>query len=141
MDRLRAFVLIEHAKVQRERLALRVAQLEGHPNMTPNFKGLATSFAQLRMAIEQQAQDALAELPTVQAAATAEIKRAGKNLADVKNFTSELKQFNDSVEGSNGGPSLAGSQPASPQQPPQSGSGQDPKPQPQAGWAGDKPQG
>lgn len=104
--------------------------------MTPNFKGLASSFAQMRIAIETQAKDALAEAPKVQADAIAEIKRAGKNLSDVKSFTSELKQFNDSVEGSNGGPPLAGLQPASETvQSPPAGS------EPAQSWSGNKPQG
>lgn len=109
MDRLRAFILIHHAIVQRERLRLRAVVSEGR--MTPNVRAVAGAMAKLRHGLDKHAVDLLKRIPAIDEAASGAFKDAHAELDASEAAVKEVTDFvADMRKGSNGGPSLGNSE-------------------------------
>jgi hypothetical protein len=85
VDRLRAFVLIYHAKVERERMSLKL-------------RGVTASLAKLHHNLDLHAEKLESRIVDAQARGDAVFAQA-RDLADVDKLLSDLEQ-------SNGGPTL-----------------------------------
>jgi hypothetical protein len=130
------YLLILRAKCERDGFPIQYA-IKEERKMVPNLKGIATTFAQIQHDLETQASGVLSDLQTEAAAANTELARSKKNIGVLKTTVADMKAFNDSIEGSNGGPTLAGSSTASAPVPASSQGAA--LPEPQASWSGNKP--
>jgi hypothetical protein len=107
VDDLTFLIVSSHVKV-------RLARLELHPDlwrfgMTPKFKGLGPALAKLTHDLDLQAAPLMADIESLSSEAPGLIKQAAQRVAETKQAVADIKDFVNSLTGSNGGPTLADS--------------------------------
>lgn len=108
MDRLTALIAIAHLRLRLDRLARRPDLLED-TKMTPKLQGLAHAMGRLKHDIEAQADVLTARIEAAGNRGSAAFAKAHQTIADAESGIGDIESFIDSLEGANGGPSLAGS--------------------------------
>jgi hypothetical protein len=108
MDRLTAFVAISHAQLRIEYLKRHPEILEGI-NMTPKLAGLSNALATLQHGLEDQAAKLLDRVNAVNARTAAALAKANTQMAATEQAAADIEAFANSLEGSNGGPTLSDS--------------------------------
>lgn len=98
--------------------------------MTPKLQGVASSLAKLRHGLEQRADGLLQRIELADSRGAAAFDAAHGQLDAAERHIAEVEAFNRELAGSNGGPTLDGSD-----EPSASGSA---AVHPQAGWAAGK---
>ena len=124
VDTLHALVLILHAKVARDGFPIRYA-IRRNDEMTPNMQGLAARMKTLRHNLETQAQSISVRADSIETRGATAMKEAATNLDATEAVVKDIEDLNASLKGSNGGPTLDGSQQISGE--------------PAASWSGNKP--
>jgi hypothetical protein len=114
LDRLRAQILLYHARVQRDRLRERISLLEQRVSLvTPKLAAIRQQLGLLQSDVDSQSQGILNKIEaarvrtkTVFAGTHAKVDKAMKAVADQ---VGDINEFLDGLEQTNGGPSLDGS--------------------------------
>jgi hypothetical protein len=118
MDRLTAFVAIANAKLRLEYLQRHPEILEGI-EMTPKLAGLSTALATLRHSLEVQASDLMTRADVVNARISVAMTKAKAQMTVTEQAATDIEDFANSLEGSNGGPTLSDSSAISDQSQPE----------------------
>jgi hypothetical protein len=108
MDRLTAFVAISHLKLRLQILSRHPELLEGIA-MTPKLAGLSTALATLRDSLEGQASALVDRATVAEARMKTAMTKATAQMAATEQAVADIEAFANSLEGSNGGPSLSDS--------------------------------
>jgi hypothetical protein len=108
MDRLTAFVALAHVQLRVEYLKRHPEILEGI-EMTPKLAGLSTALATLQHGLEDQAAKLLDRVNAVNVRTAAAMAKANAQMAATEQAAADIEAFANSLEGSNGGPSLSDS--------------------------------
>jgi hypothetical protein len=85
--------------------------------MTPNLAGLSTALATLKHSLEGQAAQLLDRANAVNARTSAALAKANVQMAATEQAAADIEAFANSLEGSNGGPTLSDSSGTSAQSP------------------------
>jgi hypothetical protein len=105
-EKLRAYILLLHAKTQRDGFPER--HRNGEPSVTPNVRGVASAMDKLRHELDDMAGKLLARVEETGKRGVAAFEKAHERLSA---SDSELKEVEDLVAGmeqSNGGPTSGG---------------------------------
>ena len=109
MDRLTAFVAINHLK-------LRLQYLDRHPELigvdmttTPKLQGLAKAMKMLESDLEDDAGKLLEKVESVGARGRAAIAKGHDKIDSKANIVGEIESYVAALEGANGGPTLGDS--------------------------------
>jgi hypothetical protein len=103
MDRLRAQILLCHARVRECRLRERINA------MTPKLAGVASAMAKLHHGLDARAEKLLARIETAERRGDEAFKKAHGKLDAADTAVGEVETFIAQLECTNGGPTLDGS--------------------------------
>jgi hypothetical protein len=118
MDRLTAFVAISHLKLRLQYLSRHPEIIEGI-DMTPKLAGLSNALAMLQHGLEDQASKLLDRVNAVNIRTAAAMAKANAQMAATEQAAADIEAFANSLEGSNGGPTLGDSSVTSAQSQPE----------------------
>lgn len=107
MDTLRALVLILHAKNRRgDPFPVEFAVKRKSSQMTPKFRGLASTLAKLQHDLDADAQKFLDRASSIQERKGPAFKKMHAQLDGVEATINDVETFGNELEASNGGPIL-----------------------------------
>lgn len=86
--------------------------------MTPKLAGLSTALATLQHGLEDQASKLLDRVNAVNVRTAAAMAKANSQMAATEQAAADIEAFANSLEGSNGGPTLSDSSATSVESPP-----------------------
>jgi hypothetical protein len=104
MDRLQAFVLVYQARVERERMSVKL-------------RGVTAALAKLHHDLDLQAEKLTDRIVTTQERGSAVFAQAHKRLDGAASDLAEVDKLLSDLENTNGGPTLDGSSESSEQHP------------------------
>jgi hypothetical protein len=105
MDRLTAFVAINHLKLRLQYLSRHPELLE-KTDMTPKLQGPASAMARLKHGLEDRSGKLLDRIGAADARSGVAFDKAHKQMDATEKDVAEVEAFLASLEGSNGGPTL-----------------------------------
>lgn len=113
MDRLTAFVAINHLRLRLNIVQKYPRLLENEKMAIPNLRGLTKAMEMLEHNLELDAGGLIAKIQTVGARGKAAITKGHTRIDNVSGRIGEVEKFVTAIEGSNGGDPLDGSSDAS----------------------------
>lgn len=99
MDRLRAYILILHAKIEREALRRRIEELERTNPMSAKFRGLAAALRDMNGELDAAAGPLLAEIGAIVPAAQESLKTIKVHVEADKQAAQDLAEIAKELSG------------------------------------------
>jgi hypothetical protein len=113
--------MLSECEIEVFRLCVRINRLRYQIvrdyRMTPKLAGLSTALATLQHGLEDQAGKLLDRVNAVNVRTAAAMAKANTQMAATEQAAADIEAFANSLEGSNGGPSLSDSSATSDQSP------------------------
>lgn len=102
-DRLRAYVLLLHARAERDRLKSRIAELEQR-EMTTKLRGVGEAVRKLRSRLDDSAEDLVKRIEEIGNRSETATKKVRAELDAHAATVNDLDRLADELKGDNGAP-------------------------------------